>query len=164
MTAPLSRRFGRRGSINLERPEIAKTRATEHLAEMIQIIETCLKTAELTNPMLDYYRFSAFPNTQAVENKVLKATSSAAASALPDKTKERADFALWKLVGETESGLGREFRAVAGWHSKARDAINIWRELRHSACALIYSFRVTKTKSLIRRRTEKLLHMAAREF
>jgi cysteinyl-tRNA synthetase len=107
--------------LGLERPEIAP-RATEHIAEMIQIIEKLLKNGRAYESEGSiYYRISAFPDYGKL-SKINFAGNVSGASGRVDTDKydkENAnDFALWKLVDADEpTGWDASFgRGRPGWH------------------------------------------------
>ena len=108
-------------ALNCQRPDIAP-RATEHIREMIEIIQTLLdngKAYESDGSI--YYRISAFPAYGKL-SKIQFAGNIAGASERIDtdkyKKEDARDFALWKLVGETEAaGWDASFgRGRPGWH------------------------------------------------
>lgn len=108
-------------TLGLERPEIAPC-ATEHIAEMIQIIEKLLKNGRAYESEGSiYYRISAFPDYGKL-SKINFAGNVSGASGRVDTDKydkENAnDFALWKLVDADEpSGWDASFgRGRPGWH------------------------------------------------
>jgi cysteinyl-tRNA synthetase len=104
-----------------ERPEIAP-RATEHIAEMIQIIEKLLKNGHAYESEGSiYYRISAFEDYGKLSKINFKGNISGASGRVDtDKyDKENAnDFALWKLVDADEpTGWDASFgRGRPGWH------------------------------------------------
>jgi len=104
-----------------ERPEIAP-RATEHIAEMIQIIEKLLENGHAYESEGSiYYRISAFPDYGKLSKINFKGNVSGASGRVDtDKyDKENAnDFALWKLVDADEpTGWDASFgRGRPGWH------------------------------------------------
>ncbi len=108
-------------ALGLERPEIAP-RATEHIAEMIQIIEKLLENGHAYESEGSiYYRISAFPDYGKLSKINFKGNISGASGRVDtDKyDKENAnDFALWKLVSEDEpTGWDASFgRGRPGWH------------------------------------------------
>ncbi len=108
-------------TLGLERPEIAP-RATEHIAEMIQIIEKLLENGRAYESEGSiYYRISAFPDYGKL-SKINFAGNVSGASGRVDTDKydkENAnDFALWKLVDLDEpTGWDASFgRGRPGWH------------------------------------------------
>ncbi len=108
-------------ALGLERPEITP-RATEHIAEMIQIIETLLENDHAyESDGSIYYRISAFKEYGKLSKINFKGNVSGASGRVDtDKyDKENAnDFALWKLVGDDEpTGWDASFgRGRPGWH------------------------------------------------
>ncbi len=108
-------------ALGLERPEIAP-RATDHIAEMIAIIEKLLENGHAYESEGSiYYRISAFPEYGKLSKINFKGNISGASGRVDtDKyDKESAnDFALWKLVGEDEpTGWDASFgRGRPGWH------------------------------------------------
>ncbi len=104
-----------------ERPEIAP-RATEHIAEMIQIIEKLLENGHAYESEGSiYYRISAFADYGKLSKINFQGNISGASGRVDtDKyDKENAnDFALWKLVNENEpTGWDASFgRGRPGWH------------------------------------------------
>jgi cysteinyl-tRNA synthetase len=122
MTAPFIEAFWEDAdSINLERPEIAP-RATEHIAEMIQIIETLLKNDKAYESEGSiYYRISAFPEYGKLSKIKFEGNIVGGSERIDTDKYEKEDardFALWKLVGETENpGWDASFgRGRPGWH------------------------------------------------
>jgi cysteinyl-tRNA synthetase len=108
-------------ALGLERPEITP-RATHHVAEMIQIIETLLENGHAyESDGSIYYRISAFPEYGKL-SKINFAGNVSGASGRVDTDKydkENAnDFALWKLVDADEpTGWEASFgRGRPGWH------------------------------------------------
>lgn len=108
-------------TLGLERPEITP-RATEHIAEMIQIIEKLLENGRAYESEGSiYYRISAFPDYGKLSKINFKGNVSGASGRVDtDKyDKENAnDFALWKLVDADEpTGWDASFgRGRPGWH------------------------------------------------
>ncbi len=108
-------------ALGIERPEIAP-RATEHIAEMIQIIEKLLKNGHAYESEGSiYYRISAFEGYGKLSKINFKGNISGASGRVDtDKyDKENAnDFALWKLVDADEpTGWDASFgRGRPGWH------------------------------------------------
>jgi cysteinyl-tRNA synthetase len=108
-------------SLSNNRPDIAP-RATEHIAEMIQIIQTLLdngKAYESEGSI--YFRISAFPEYGKL-SKISFSGIETGASGRVDTDKyekeDARDFALWKLVDKSDKagwdapfGYGRP-----GWH------------------------------------------------
>ncbi len=121
MTAPFITAFWEDlDSLNCERPEIAP-RATEHIAEMISIIETLLENGHAyESDGSIYYRISAFPEYGKL-SKIKFEGNIVGGSERVDTDKyekeDARDFALWKAAGageiawDTSLGRGRP-----GWH------------------------------------------------
>ena len=108
-------------ALGLERPEITP-RATQHIAEMIEIIETLLKNGRAyESDGSIYFRIAAFPDYGKL-SKINFAGNVSGASGRVDTDKydkENAnDFALWKLVdAEEPTGWDASFgRGRPGWH------------------------------------------------
>ena len=108
-------------ALGIERPEIAP-RATEHIAEMIEIIAKLLENGRAYESEGSiYYRISAFPDYGKL-SKINFAGNISGASGRVDTDKydkENAqDFALWKFVDADEpSGWDAPFgRGRPGWH------------------------------------------------
>lgn len=108
-------------ALRLERPEVAP-RATHHIAEMIEIIQTLLENGRAyKSDGSIYYRISAFPEYGKL-SKINFAGNISGASGRVDTDKydkENAqDFALWKFVPEDEpAGWDAPFgRGRPGWH------------------------------------------------
>lgn len=108
-------------ALGIARPEIAP-RATEHIAEMIAIIEKLLENGRAYESEGSiYYRISAFPEYGKLSKINFKGNISGASGRVDtDKyDKENAnDFALWKLVDADEpTGWDASFgRGRPGWH------------------------------------------------
>jgi cysteinyl-tRNA synthetase len=108
-------------ALGCERPEVTP-RATHHVAEMIQIIETLLKNGHAYESEGSiYYRISAFPDYGKLSKINFKGNREGASGRVDtDKyDKENAnDFALWKLVdGDEPTGWDAPFgRGRPGWH------------------------------------------------
>lgn len=108
-------------SLGIERPDIAP-RATEHIAEMIDIIAKLLENGlayEAGGSI--YYRIAGFKNYGKLSKINFKGNVSGASGRIDtDKyDKENAnDFALWKLVDDDEpTGWDAPFgRGRPGWH------------------------------------------------
>ncbi|MGI8884874.1 MAG: cysteine--tRNA ligase [Pyrinomonadaceae bacterium] len=122
MTAPFITAFWEDlDSLNCERPEIAP-RATEHIAEMISIIETLLENGHAyESDGSIYYRISAFPKYGKL-SKIKFEGNIVGGSERVDTDKyekeDARDFALWKLV-ETEDSASWDAsfgRGRPGWH------------------------------------------------
>jgi cysteinyl-tRNA synthetase len=108
-------------ALGLERPEIAP-RATEHIPEMISIIEKLLANGlAYESDGSIYYRIGAFPEYGKL-SKINFAGNLSGASGRVDTDKydkENAnDFALWKMVApDEEPGWDASFgRGRPGWH------------------------------------------------
>lgn len=121
-TAPFAEAFWEDAdALGLERPEIAP-RATEHIAEMISIIEKLLESGHAyESDGSIYYRISAFTDYGKLSKINFKGNVSGASGRVDtDKyDKENAnDFALWKLVDADEpTGWDASFgRGRPGWH------------------------------------------------
>ncbi|MGI8495475.1 MAG: cysteine--tRNA ligase [Pyrinomonadaceae bacterium] len=121
-TAPFIKAFWEDfDALGLERPENAP-RATEHIAEMIRIIEKLLENNHAYESEGSiYYRISAFPDYGKLSKINFKGNVSGASGRVDtDKyDKENAnDFALWKLVDKDEpTGWDASFgRGRPGWH------------------------------------------------
>ena len=108
-------------ALGLERPEIAP-RATEHIAEMVAIIEKLLENGHAyESDGSIYYRISAFKDYGKLSKINFAGNVSGASGRVhTDKyDKENAnDFALWKLVEADEpTGWDASFgRGRPGWH------------------------------------------------
>jgi cysteinyl-tRNA synthetase len=122
MTAPFIAAFWEDAdALGLERPDIAP-RATEHIAEMIGIIQTLLENGHAyESDGSIYYRISAFPDYGKL-SKIKFEGNIVGGSERVDTDKyekeDARDFALWKLVDKSEPtgwdapfGYGRP-----GWH------------------------------------------------
>lgn len=122
MTAPFIEAFWEDlDALNCRRPDIAP-RATEHIQEMIEIIETLLENGHAYESEGSiYYRISAFPEYGKL-SKINFAGNIAGASERVDTDKyekeDARDFALWKLVDDEEkTGWDASFgRGRPGWH------------------------------------------------
>ena len=122
MTAPFITAFWEDAdALGLERPDIAP-RATEHITEMIEIIQTLLdngKAYESEGSI--YYRISAFPEYGKL-SKIKFEGNIIGGSERVDTDKydkeDARDFALWKFVDENEpTGWDAPFgRGRPGWH------------------------------------------------
>ena len=104
-----------------ERPEITP-RATEHIAEMIDIIAKLLENGHAYESEGSiYYRITAFPEYGKL-SKISFSGNITGGSERIDNDKydkeDARDFALWKLVGEDEQpGWDAPFgRGRPGWH------------------------------------------------
>ncbi|MEP6900536.1 MAG: cysteine--tRNA ligase [Actinomycetota bacterium] len=122
MTAPFITAFWEDSdSIGLERPEIAP-RATEHIPEMIEIIQTLLDNGHAyESDGSIYYRISAFPEYGKL-SKIKFEGNIVGGSERVDTDKyekeDARDFALWKFVDADEAtGWDAPFgRGRPGWH------------------------------------------------
>ncbi|CAN5529371.1 cysteine--tRNA ligase [soil metagenome] len=122
MTAPFIDAFWEDiDALNIERPEIAP-RATEHIAEMIEIIQTLLENGKAyESDGSIYYRISAFPDYGKLSKIKFEGNIVGGSERIDTDKYEKEDardFALWKLVEEADSaswdapfGRGRP-----GWH------------------------------------------------
>lgn len=108
-------------ALGIARPDIAP-RATEHIAEMIEIIAKLLENgAAYESDGSIYFRIAAFPEYGKLSKINFKGNVSGASGRIDtDKyDKENAnDFALWKLVDADEpAGWDASFgRGRPGWH------------------------------------------------
>ncbi len=108
-------------ALGLERPEAAP-RATEHIAEMIEIIQTLLdngKAYESDGSI--YFRISAFPEYGKLSKIKFEGNIVGGSERIDTDKYEKEDardFALWKLVSEDETpGWDAKFgRGRPGWH------------------------------------------------
>jgi cysteinyl-tRNA synthetase len=122
MTAPFITAFWEDcDAIGLERPEVAP-RATEHIAEMISMIETLLENGHAyESDGSIYYRISAFPEYGKL-SKIKFEGNIVGGSERVDTDKydkeDARDFALWKLVDtEDSASWDASFgRGRPGWH------------------------------------------------
>jgi cysteinyl-tRNA synthetase len=122
MTAPFIQAFWEdMDALGNERPDIAP-RATEHIPEMIEIIQTLLENGHAyESDGSIYYRISAFPEYGKLSKIKFEGNVEGASGRIDtdkyDKEDAR-DFALWKFVGENESpGWDAPFgRGRPGWH------------------------------------------------
>jgi len=122
MTAPFITAFWEDiDSLNIERPEVAP-RATEHIAEMIEIIQTLLENGKAyESDGSIYFRISAFPEYGKLSKIKFEGNIVGGSERIDTDKYEKEDardFALWKLVSEEDSaswdapfGRGRP-----GWH------------------------------------------------
>jgi cysteinyl-tRNA synthetase len=108
-------------SIGNERPDVAP-RATEHIAEMIEIIETLIKNGRAyESDGSIYFRISAFPDYGKL-SKISFSGNIIGGSERIDTDKyekeDARDFALWKFVDADEpTGWDAPFgRGRPGWH------------------------------------------------
>ncbi len=104
-----------------ERPEVTP-RATQHIAEMIEIISTLLDNGHAyASDGSIYYRITAFPDYGKL-SRISFSGNKAGGSARVDTDKydkeDARDFAIWKLVGDDEkTGWDAPFgRGRPGWH------------------------------------------------
>lgn len=108
-------------SLNCERPEIAP-RATEHIGEMIKIIQTLLDNGHAyQSEGSTYYRISSFPEYGKLSKIKFEGNITGGSERVDtDKYKKEnaRDFALWKLVHENDpTGWDANFgRGRPGWH------------------------------------------------
>jgi len=108
-------------SLNCERPEIAP-RATEHIGEMIEIIQTLLDNGHAyESDGSIYYRISSFPDYGRLSKIAFAGNIEGGSERVnTDKYKKEdaRDFALWKLVCEQDAaGWDAAFgRGRPGWH------------------------------------------------
>jgi cysteinyl-tRNA synthetase len=107
--------------LGIERPEHAP-RATEHIAEMISLIETLLENGKAyESDGSIYFRISSFPEYGKL-SKINFSGNETGGSGRVDTDKydkeDARDFALWKLVGDDETpGWDAPFgRGRPGWH------------------------------------------------
>lgn len=122
MTAPFIKAFWEDvDTLRIERPEVAP-RATEHIPEMISIIQTLLDKGKAyeSNGSI-YYRIAAFPEYGKL-SKINFSGNIVGGSERIDTDKyekeDARDFALWKFVGKDEHpGWDAPFgRGRPGWH------------------------------------------------
>ena len=108
-------------ALGMERPEVTP-RATHHIPEMIEIIQKLIdngKAYESDGSI--YYRISSFPDYGKLSRIKFEGNIAGGSERIDtdkyDKEDAR-DFALWKLVGETEEpGWEAPFgRGRPGWH------------------------------------------------
>jgi cysteinyl-tRNA synthetase len=108
-------------ALGLERPDIAP-RATEHIAEMIEIIQTLLENDHAYESEGSiYYRISAFPEYGKLSKISFKGNEIGASGRVDTDKYEKEDardFALWKFVDADEpTGWDAPFgRGRPGWH------------------------------------------------
>ena len=121
-TAPFIKAFWEDfDALGIQRPEITP-RATEHIAEMIEIIEKLLANGHAYQSEGSiYYRIRAFPEYGKLSkiNFAGNITGGGGRVDTDKYEKENAqDFALWKFVDETEpTGWEASFgRGRPGWH------------------------------------------------
>ncbi|MGB7202834.1 MAG: cysteine--tRNA ligase [Pyrinomonadaceae bacterium] len=108
-------------TLGMERPEVTP-RATQHIAEMINIIAKLLANGHAyESDGSIYYRISAFPEYGKLSKIKFEGNITGGSERIDtdkyDKEDAR-DFALWKLVGEDdEPGWDAPFgRGRPGWH------------------------------------------------
>ena len=108
-------------SLNCERPEVAP-RATEHIGEMIEIIQTLLDNGHAyQSEGSTYYRISSYPEYGKLSKIKFEGNIIGGSERIDtDKYKKEnaRDFALWKLVREDDpTGWDASFgRGRPGWH------------------------------------------------
>lgn len=108
-------------AIGNERPDIAP-RATEHIKEMIEIIETLLKNGKAyESDGSIYFRISAFPDYGKLSKIKFEGNIVGGSERIDTDKYEKEDardFALWKLVDDSDpAGWDASFgRGRPGWH------------------------------------------------
>lgn len=108
-------------TLNIERPDHAP-RATEHIREMIGIIETLLKNGKAYESEGSiYFRISSFPDYGKLSKISFEGNESGASGRVDTDKYEKEDardFALWKFVEPDENpGWDAPFgRGRPGWH------------------------------------------------
>lgn len=108
-------------TLNIERPDHAP-RATEHIREMIGIIETLLKNEKAYESEGSiYFRISSFPDYGKLSKISFEGNESGASGRVDTDKYEKEDardFALWKFVEPEENpGWDAPFgRGRPGWH------------------------------------------------
>ena len=122
MTAPFITAFWEDAdALNLLRPDIAP-RATEHIAEMIEIIQTLLDNGHAyESDGSIYYRITAFPDYGKLSKIKFEGNIVGGSERIDTDKYEKEDardFALWKLVDADEpTGWDADFgRGRPGWH------------------------------------------------
>ena len=110
MTAPFITAFWEDcDALGFERPEIAP-RATEHIAEMIEIISTLLENGHAyESDGSIYYRISAFPEYGKLSKIKFEGNIVGGSERIDTDKYEKEDardFALWKLVDEKDPAVG----------------------------------------------------------
>jgi cysteinyl-tRNA synthetase len=122
MTAPFIAAFWEDSdAIGNERPDIAP-RATEHIAEMIEIIQTLLDNGHAyESDGSIYYRISAFPDYGKLSKIKFEGNIVGGSERIDTDKYEKEDardFALWKLVdAEDSASWDAPFgRGRPGWH------------------------------------------------
>jgi len=104
-----------------ERPEVTP-RATHHVAEMIEIISKLIENGHAyESDGSIYYRIAAFPEYGKLSRIKFEGNITGGSERIDTDKYEKEDardFALWKLVGETEEpGWDAPFgRGRPGWH------------------------------------------------
>ncbi len=108
-------------ALGMERPEVTP-RATEHIPEMIEIIQKLINNGKAyESDGSIYYRISAFPDYGKLSKIKFEGNITGGSERVDtdkyDKEDAR-DFALWKLVGPNEEpGWDAPFgRGRPGWH------------------------------------------------
>ncbi len=122
MTAPFIKAFWEdMDSIGNLRPDIAP-RATEHIAEMIEIIKTLLENGHAyESDGSIYYRITAFPDYGKLSKIKFEGNIVGGSERIDTDKYEKEDardFALWKLVDKSEpTGWDADFGyGRPGWH------------------------------------------------
>lgn len=121
-TAPFIRYFWEDfDALGMERPEVTP-RATEHIAEMIDIIAKLLENGHAyESDGSIYYRIAAFPDYGKLSKINFSGNITGGSERIDTDKYEKEDardFALWKFVGENEEpGWDAPFgRGRPGWH------------------------------------------------
>ena len=122
MTAPFIKAFWEDSdALGNNRPDVAP-RATDHIKEMIAIIETLLENGHAYESEGSiYYRISAFPEYGKLSKIKFEGNETGASGRIDTDKYEKEDardFALWKLTGKDEpTGWDASFgRGRPGWH------------------------------------------------
>jgi cysteinyl-tRNA synthetase len=108
-------------ALGMERPEVTP-RATEHIAEMIDIIAKLLENGHAyESDGSIYYRITAFPDYGKLSKINFSGNITGGSERIDTDKYEKEDardFALWKFVGENEEpGWDAPFgRGRPGWH------------------------------------------------
>jgi cysteinyl-tRNA synthetase len=108
-------------ALGMERPEVTP-RATEHIAEMIDIIAKLLENGHAyESDGSIYYRITAFPDYGKLSKINFSGNITGGSERIDNDKYEKEDardFALWKFVGENEEpGWDAPFgRGRPGWH------------------------------------------------
>ncbi len=108
-------------ALGMERPEVTP-RATEHIAEMIDIIAKLLENGHAyESDGSIYYRIAAFPDYGKLSKINFSGNITGGSERIDTDKYEKEDardFALWKFVGENEEpGWDAPFgRGRPGWH------------------------------------------------